>query len=121
MKKLTNQDRQDLIKFNTKRKKSREPPLTEKQYLDYLYGKGLPVSNSVKFKPLQVQRVIPKDRDPYQYKSYVETGSIDCHRPTLSKEEKVEICKQYTIAPVCNKGGYQVIRKEEITTMGRKV
>jgi len=34
---------------------------------------------------------------------------------------KKEVSKNYTVAIAYNKGGYQVLRKEEIATAGRKM
>lgn len=42
--------------------------------------------------------------------------------PTLKdNSEKVEISKQYTVAPLCNKGAYTALLPHEIATAGRKV
>ena len=38
---------------------------------------------------------------------------------TLSKEERLEISKQYTVAPAYNKGAYQVIPKGDIEWIGK--
>lgn len=38
---------------------------------------------------------------------------------TLSKEERVQISSQYTVAPAYNKGAYQVIPKDNIKHIGR--
>lgn len=35
--------------------------------------------------------------------------------------EKLSISENYTVVPICNKGAYQVISKDEIKTAGRKV
>ena len=37
----------------------------------------------------------------------------------LSKEERLEISKQYTVAPAYNKGAYQVIPKGDIEWIGK--
>jgi len=37
------------------------------------------------------------------------------------KQERLEISKQYSIAPAYNKGPYMVVAKEDIKTAGRKV
>jgi hypothetical protein len=37
------------------------------------------------------------------------------------KQERLEVSKQYSIAPAYNKGPYMVVAKEDIKTAGRKV
>lgn len=37
------------------------------------------------------------------------------------KQERLEISKQYSIAPAYNKGPYMVVAKEDLKTAGRKV
>lgn len=41
------------------------------------------------------------------------------HKPTLTREERLEISSQYTVAPAYNKSGYQVIPKDDIEHIGR--
>ena len=38
---------------------------------------------------------------------------------TLSKEERLEISKSYTVAPAYNKGAYQVIPKGDVKWIGK--
>ena len=40
--------------------------------------------------------------------------------PRMSSEERLEISRQYTIAPAYNKGAYQVVPKNEIQSIGKK-
>ena len=46
-------------------------------------------------------------------------GKSTTQSSSLSKEERLQISSQYTVAPAYNKGAYQVIPKENIEHIGR--
>ncbi len=117
MKKLTKKDMIEMHKFNTLRVKIGEYKLTEEQYLNYIYGKGLPnkqAKNKTIYKGLDI---------PCWANSTKHIPSLTTDHIALKKDDsyKKEISKNYTVAIAYNKGGYQVLRNEEIMTAGRKV
>ena len=62
--------------------------------------------------------------EPVYYREtpyYPSADSKSSHeeRASLSREEKLEISSNYTVAPAYNKGAYQVISKENIEHIGK--
>jgi hypothetical protein len=115
--KLTKLDLESMKRFNANQKRIGEPVLSENEYLLYLYGKNKP-----KKKPLTKYKGIDLPNWCTDYRSIPSCNS-DGFSEGMTKDDswKVEICKQYPIAPPCNKGGYQLLLKSEIQTAGRKV
>ena len=118
--KVTKKLQQDLITFNrVYRKSNKERPLTIEEYIKYLYGKGLPSSlKKTKPKPLKPKGIPNWAHDPYQYPSVQNSNYIPLKKTDSFKQE---VSKKYTIAIPYNKGGYQVLRHDEIRDAGKKV
>ena len=51
--------------------------------------------------------------------SLLHSSKTKCKNDTLSKEERLEISKGYTVAPAYNKGAYQVIPKGDVKWIGK--
>ncbi len=119
-KKLTKKDKADMCSFNILRAKNGESKLTEEQYWNYIFGKGLPKSSKpvkeTKYSGLNIPSwandtsKIPSVREDH---TYVATKARD--------EYKKEVSKNYIVSIAYNKGGYQVLRREEVLTAGRKI
>ena len=114
--KLTKKDLASLVPFNKLRKKIGEKPMTPEQYLLYLYGKTEKVTKG-KPKPLKASSI------PSWANDHSSIKSVTSDHIALKKQDdyKREISKQYPIAPVCNKGNYQLLLNSEIKTAGRKI
>lgn len=106
-----------MQKFNNLRAKIGEYKLTEEQYLNYIYGKGLPNKQTKTKKTYQGLNI------PSWAVSTKHIPSVTSDHIALKKDDsyKKEISKNYTVAIAYNKGGYQVLRNEEIITAGRKI
>lgn len=119
--KITQKLQNELIEFNRfYRKPQHLRNLTMEEYVNYLSGKGLPdCKPSIEIKPLKSRSIPDWAFDPNTVKSaeispdYIATAKNDSY--------KKEISKNYTVAIAYNKGGYQVLRKEEIINAGKKV
>lgn len=114
--KLTKKDLENLVVFNKNQKRIGEPKMSPEQYLLYLYGK--------QNKNLQVKK---KPLKPIEFPSWAITHkdikSVVSDHIAVKKNDdfKKEISKQYPVAPVCNKGNYQLLLQSEIKTAGRKI
>tara|TARA_Y100000766_G_C18628324_1_gene469504 strand:+ start:89 stop:385 length:297 start_codon:yes stop_codon:yes gene_type:complete len=51
--------------------------------------------------------------------SLIHSSKTKCKNETLSAEERLEISKNYTVAPAYNKGAYQVIPKGDVKWIGK--
>ena len=51
--------------------------------------------------------------------SLIHSSKPKCKNETLSAEERLEISKNYTVAPAYNKGAYQVIPKGDVKWIGK--
>ncbi len=112
--KLTKKDLENMAVFNRNQKRIGEPKLTEKQYLQYIYGK-------LKYKP---ERKKLKSFDIPNWAVDVRNiKSVTSDHIAVKKQDdfKKEISKQYPIAPPANKMGYQLLLNSEIKTAGKKV
>lgn len=110
----------ELPKFNKWLKTLGIGPITLAQYIVYLHGGGLPSKKSkqpVKSLNKIPSYTIPADRDPNRFVSVQTTDAITGKKDT---RYKLEISKQYPVAIAYNKGGYMVLRKEEIRDAGKK-
>lgn len=113
-----------------RRLKAKKPT---KSYLDalakhikWLRSKGFNVNDSGKI-ILSMRKIImslgvsnkekPKQKE-IKTSTYMGNGKQISWK---EKQERLEISKQYSIAPAYNKGPYMVVAKEDIKTAGRKV
>jgi len=127
MNKLTNQDRKDLISFNKRKKQLGEKQLTEQEYLNYLYGKGLPIKKTTLKNTYKLG--IPNwANDPKIYPSnfggnYIATKNTIMER-SINEDPKIReeiVRKAKSIAIPYSKGGYQYISNpDEILHLGKK-
>jgi len=113
--KLTKKDLLAMQDFNRLRSRIGEPKMNEEQYLNYIYGKIKLIKNTkAKYKGIDIPNWANDCR------KFVSVTSN--HIATKKNDDyKKEVSKNYTVAIAYNKGGYQVLRKEEIATAGRKV
>lgn len=131
--KVTNKLKQELVEFNRKyRKPNNERPLTIDEYINYLYGKGLPFNKKLLCKkaPLLTSPGIPCwANDPYKIPSASPNDHIPVKNSIMERldqelpEVKQEILrKKNQIALPYSKGAYQYISdKELVTCLGRKL
>jgi len=116
--KLTKLDLESMQRYNANQKRIGEPVLNEDEYLLYLYGK-VKVSKKKNTNKLKSKDIPNWATDWRNVPSATSDGISE--GMTRDNSWKIEICKQYPIAPPCNKGGYQLLLKSEIQTAGRKV
>lgn len=109
----------ELPKFNKWLKTQGIEPITLAQYNTYLHGGGLPCKKNKFTKPINKipSYIIPADRDPNRFMSVQTTDAISGKK---DDSYKLEISKQYPVAIAYNKGGYMVLRQEEIRDAGKK-
>lgn len=112
---LTKIDLQKLVEFNKLRTRIGEPKMSPEEYLSYIYGRtSKPKPSTRKLKTFDIP-VWATDCRTY-------ASLTSDHIATKKNDEyKKEVSKNYTVAIAYNKGGYQVLRNEEIATAGRKV
>jgi len=71
-----------------------------------------------KFEAQQKKNFKKPDTTP-KIPSLLHSSKTKCKNDTLSKEERLEISKNYTVAPAYNKGAYQVIPKGDVEWIGK--
>ena len=93
------------------------------EYIDYVHGKWKPKTprklETLVFSP----KVVNKHDTTIRKEKKLDPVKLGNGKSTNWKEqqERLEISKQYTIAPAYNKGPYMVVAKSDIKTAGRKV
>ena len=112
--KLTKKDLENMAVFNKNQKRIGEPKLTEKEYLQYIYGK-------LKYKP--EKKKLKSFDIPNWAVDVRNIKSVTSDHIAVKKQDgyKKEISKQYPVAPPANKMGYQLLLNSEIKTAGRKI
>ena len=93
------------------------------EYIDYVHGKWKPKTPR-KLKTLVfAPKVVNKHDTTIRKEKKLDPVKLGNGKSTNWKEqqERLEISKQYTIAPAYNKGPYMVVAKSDIKTAGRKV
>lgn len=129
--KITKKLQAELVEFNRiYRKPKQERSLTMEEYINYLYGRGLPgMKVKSKPKPLKAQSIPSWAMDPYTIPSAATTNHIPVKNSIMdrlereSKEVKEEILrKKNQIAIPYSKGAYQFISDKEMAKcLGRKL
>jgi len=71
-----------------------------------------------KFVAQQKKNFKPKDESP-KIPSLLHSSKPKSKSEPLSSKEKLEISKNYTVAPAYNKGAYQVIPKGDVKWIGK--
>ena len=71
-----------------------------------------------KFVAQKTKKFKEQDTSP-EIPSLLHSSKTKCKNDTLSKEERLEISKNYTVAPAYNKGAYQVIPKGDVKWIGK--
>ena len=71
-----------------------------------------------KFVAQKTKKFQKQDTSP-EIPSLIHSSKTKCKNDTLSKEERLEISKNYTVAPAYNKGAYQVIPKGDVEWIGK--
>ena len=93
------------------------------EYIDYVHGNWKPKTERktetmvFSTKPAKRNDIVKKEEKK------IDPPVLGNGKSTNWKEqqERLEISKQYTIAPAYNKGPYMVVAKSDIKTAGRKV
>jgi len=104
-------------------KKHKLPEMELSEYIDYIHGKWKPKTprklETLVFSP----KVVNKHDTTIRKEKKLDPVKLGNGKSTNWKEqqERLEISKQYTIAPAYNKGPYMVVAKSDIKTAGRKV
>lgn len=129
MKKLTKKDLIEMKEFNSRRAKFGEKKLTEQEYLNYIYGKGLPIKQTVSKKKYIGPSVPDWAMNPYDIPSAKESDHIAVKNSIMDRlhkeSEEVQreiIKKKNSIAIPFSKGAYQYVTDESIINcLGRKL
>ena len=95
------------------------------KHIKWLKSKGFNVNDNGKMilKKRKTMMSLGNSSDGAPIKQ-VQTGNYMGNGKQISwkeKQERLEISKQYSIAPAYNKGPYMVVAKEDLKTAGRKV
>ncbi len=104
-------------------KKHKLPLMELSEYIDYVHGNWKPKTERktetmvFSTKPAKRNDIVKKEEKK------LDPPVLGNGKSTNWKEqqERLEISKQYTIAPAYNKGPYMVVAKSDIKTAGRKV
>ena len=104
-------------------KKHKLPTMELSEYIDYVHGKWKSKTPKKLETLVFAPEVVNKHDTTIRKEKKLDPVKLGNGKSTNWKEqqERLEISRQYTIAPAYNKGPYMVVAKSDIKTAGRKV
>lgn len=105
-------------------KKHKLPIMELSEYIDYVHGKWKP-KDKVQPQPMLTStdtpvRVPVRNPEPEKKLDPPKLGN-GIKINWKEQQERLEISRQYSIAPAYNKGPYMVVAREDLKTAGKKV